>query len=102
MLETNENILHGSLVNGANALRVQGEFDLSHDFFTFLAKFGFQKTEIRDPNNTQGLIYGNITVSSESGYNSQQQPFDNTTEGKNSGNYFCVILYPMCDYFNMT
>ena len=83
MLKTNEDALNGSLGNGASALRVQGEFDLSHDFFTFIAKFGFQKTDIRDPNNTQGLIYGNIT--SITRYNSHQQLFDNATEGKNSG-----------------
>ena len=47
---------------GAEALRVRGEFDLSQDFFLFLAKFGFQKTDIQDPNNTQGVIYGNISL----------------------------------------
>ena len=48
---------------GADALRVRGEFDLSRDFFLFLAKFGFQKTDIQDPNDTQGVIYGNISLS---------------------------------------
>ena len=48
---------------GADALRVRGEFDLSQDFFLFLAKFGFQKTDIQDPNDTQGVIYGNISLS---------------------------------------
>ena len=52
----------GKLVKGADALRVQGEFDLREDFFIFLAKFGFQKTDIRGPNDTQGVIYGNITM----------------------------------------
>ena len=47
---------------GADALRVRGEFDLSTDFFLFLAKFGFQKTDIQDPNNTQGVIYGNVSL----------------------------------------
>ena len=50
-------------VFGADALRVRGEFDLSQDFFLFLAKFGFQKTDIQDPNDTQGVIYGNISFS---------------------------------------
>ena len=49
-------------LTGVGALRVQGKYDLGHDFFLFLAKFAFQKTEVRDPNNTQGFIYGNITV----------------------------------------
>ena len=30
-------------------------------FFSFLAKFGFQKTEILNKDATQGYIYGNIT-----------------------------------------
>ena len=50
-------------VFGADAMRVRGEFDLSQDFFLFLAKFGFQKTDIQDPNDTQGVIYGNISLS---------------------------------------
>lgn len=33
----------------------------SRDFFTFLAKFGFQQTNMHDKSNTQGYIYGNIT-----------------------------------------
>ena len=96
MSKNDENASKGLLANGANALRVQGEFDLRQDFFIFLAKFGFQKTEIRDPNNTQGVIYGNITVSPENMmYNSQQQQqsLDNATEGDNSGDYLYIILY---------
>lgn len=33
-------------------------------FFHFLAKFGFQKTNLKDRSQTQGYIYGNITTSS--------------------------------------
>lgn len=47
---------------GVDALRVKGTFDAARDFFVFIAKFGFQKTDIRYPNNTQGVIYGNITI----------------------------------------
>lgn len=32
-------------------------------FFKFLAKFGFQKTNLKDRKSTQGYIYGNITSS---------------------------------------
>ena len=33
----------------------------SGNFFIFLGKFGFQKTNMHDKVNTQGYIYGNIT-----------------------------------------
>ncbi|CAL1527571.1 unnamed protein product [Lymnaea stagnalis] len=36
----------------------------SNNFFLFLAKFGFQKTDPKELENTQGYIYGNITNSS--------------------------------------
>ena len=57
-----QTVITGNNVFGVDALRVRGEFDLSQDFFLFLAKFGFQKTDIQDPNNTQGVIYGNISL----------------------------------------
>lgn len=41
-------------------LRLKGTFNTG-DFFMFLAKFGFQKTDSQDRNNTLGFIYGNIT-----------------------------------------
>ena len=43
------------------ALRVSGTYK-SSEFFSFLAKFGFQKTQVRDKNATQGFIFGNITA----------------------------------------
>lgn len=42
-------------------LRVCGTYK-SSEFFSFLAKFGFQKTQVRDKNATQGFIFGNITA----------------------------------------
>ena len=60
--EVRLSVINSNNVFGADALRVRGEFDLSQDFFLFLAKFGFQKTDIQDPNNTQGVIYGNISL----------------------------------------
>ena len=47
-----------SLTNG---LRVSGEFDVNHDFFKFVAKFGFQKTDQLNVGQTQGFIFGNAT-----------------------------------------
>ena len=67
---------------GADALRVRGEFDLSTDFFLFLAKFGFQKTDIQDPNNTQGVIYGNISL-----VLTQDASEDNINENETSYSY---------------
>ena len=46
-------------------LHLSGTVDTSEDsFFFFLAKFGFQKTEILDKGASQGYIFGNITVTS--------------------------------------
>ncbi len=44
-----------------DSLHIQGSWH-SRDFFKFLAKFGFQKTNEHDKLNTQGYIYGNITT----------------------------------------
>ena len=44
-------------------LRLTGKFEPADTFFFFLAKFGFQKTEILSKDATQGYIYGNISWS---------------------------------------
>ena len=44
-----------------SALRLSGTINPEKVFFSFLAKFGFQKTEILNKDATQGYIYGNIT-----------------------------------------
>lgn len=44
----------------ADSLHLKGNFN-TRDFFVFLAKFGFQKTDHHDHINTLGFIYGNIT-----------------------------------------
>ena len=56
-------VLALGLLNGpyTSGLRLTGEFDPSTDFFVFLAKFGFQKTEVLNKIDSQGFIYGNIT-----------------------------------------
>ena len=52
------------LINShSESLRVTGVFDTGN-FFEFIAKFGFQKTEIRT--KEQGFIYGNVTSTSSS------------------------------------
>lgn len=48
------------LIQSATALHVSGTWRTT-DFFHFLAKFGFQKTNLKDKVETQGYIYGNIT-----------------------------------------
>lgn len=45
---------------GIESLHLKGTFNTG-DFFVFLAKFGFQKTDEHDLKNTLGYIYGNIT-----------------------------------------
>ena len=60
---TAKNILVFMLLNGmyTDCLHLQGTWK-SDDFFKFLAKFGFQKTNEHDKLNTQGYIYGNIST----------------------------------------
>lgn len=43
-----------------DSLHLKGDFNTG-EFFKFLAKFGFQKTDNHDHINTLGFIYGNIT-----------------------------------------
>ncbi|GAB0090797.1 hypothetical protein DMENIID0001_055600 [Sergentomyia squamirostris] len=45
-----------------NATHLTGSFEPSRDFFKFLIKFGFQKTERHSPRDSFGYIYGNITT----------------------------------------
>ena len=52
-----------------SALRLSGTIDPQDVFFSFLAKFGFQKTEILNKDATQGYIYGNITYNQPSNTN---------------------------------
>lgn len=45
----------------SEALHLKGTFK-NNDFFKFLVKFGFQKVDSIDEENSQGFIYGNITA----------------------------------------
>lgn len=55
----------GFVTQFSSGLHLSGTWN-SKDFFLFLTKFGFQKTDPKDQENTQGFIYGNITKSSYS------------------------------------
>jgi len=49
-----------SVYQDCQSLHIEGEFQTA-DFFLFLSKFGFQKTEFLNNNLTHGYIYGNVT-----------------------------------------
>lgn len=48
------------LLNSINATHLKGSFH-PRQFFKFLVKFGFQKTEKHSQKESYGYIYGNIT-----------------------------------------
>ena len=52
------------IVQVISGVHIKGTFN-SDDFFLFLDKFGFQKTDIRNTIGTQGFIFGNVTSKSE-------------------------------------
>jgi hypothetical protein len=55
-----------TLLSSSLATNIEGEFD-SKNFFLFLNKFGFVKTEISSElKATYGYIFGNITSSNDS------------------------------------
>ena len=100
-----QTVITGNNVFGVDALRVRGEFDLSQDFFLFLAKFGFQKTDIQDPNNTQGVIYGNISLvltqdASEDNINENETSYSyDQSSGKNVIVSFVILV--LYNYFDL-
>lgn len=49
-----------SLLYSTSALHVSGQWHAS-EFFNFLGKFGFEKTNDQDLSGTLGYIYGNVT-----------------------------------------
>lgn len=44
--------------------RVKGTWNTADDFFFFLLKFGFQKTDLHNPDSS-GFVYGNITTDNQ-------------------------------------
>lgn len=53
-------LLFFALISCCHCLHLKGSFH-SSQFFSLLAKFGFEKTDHHDHANTLGYIYGNIT-----------------------------------------
>ena len=54
-------LLSFSLPTAMLGLHIRGEFQ-SSDFFSFLAKFGFQRTDVANSNATLGFIFGNVSL----------------------------------------
>ncbi|GAB6024907.1 hypothetical protein CHUAL_010013 [Chamberlinius hualienensis] len=50
--------------SSVSGLHTKGTWSTNENFFKFLVKFGFQRTNQHDRSNTQGYIFGNITSSS--------------------------------------
>lgn len=48
-------------ISSCSCLHLKGTWN-TRDFFVFLSKFGFQKTDNHDRFNTLGYIYGNVTT----------------------------------------
>lgn len=47
--------------NVLQCLHLKGTWNTSEEFFHFLVRFGFQRTNQHDRTNTEGHIFGNIT-----------------------------------------
>jgi len=52
--------------SSCGSLHLEGTWE-TEDFFVFLTKFGFQKTEPNNINDTKGYVFGNITTSPSAG-----------------------------------
>lgn len=57
-------IIFATLFAASSAVHIKGTFS-TDEFFKFLAKFGFQKTDIHYQKETYGYIFGNITSNVE-------------------------------------
>lgn len=53
-------LLHFCLFCAVSPTHIRGEFS-TKEFFKFLVKFGFQKTDIHFQKETYGYIFGNLT-----------------------------------------
>lgn len=60
-------LLFCSLFLCASSAHVKGQFS-TQEFFKFLVKFGFQKTDIHYQKETYGYIFGNITSNGQFKY----------------------------------
>ena len=52
-------------ISGISSLHIKGTWQ-TKSYYIFLAKFGIQKTDAKDKDNTEGFIYGNITTKNKS------------------------------------
>lgn len=48
-------------ISSLNSSHIKGSWNTKQDFFKFLLKFGFDKTDTRNPEYSLGYIYGNIS-----------------------------------------
>jgi hypothetical protein len=48
-------------ISHINSSHIKGSWNTKQEFFKFLIKFGFDKTDTRNPEYSLGYIYGNIT-----------------------------------------
>ncbi len=64
---------------GTFSVHVKGTFE-THEFFKFVTRFGFQKTDMHNADRTTGYIYGNISLVPKPGeenlYKNQSLPPD--------------------------
>ncbi|KAK2180595.1 hypothetical protein NP493_437g05034 [Ridgeia piscesae] len=51
-----------ALTTPSDSLHLEGVWNSEEEFFKFLTRFGFQQTFDDDKSNTEGYIYGNITL----------------------------------------
>ena len=51
-----------ALTTPSDSLHLEGVWHSEEEFFKFLTRFGFQQTFDDDKSNTEGYIYGNITL----------------------------------------
>lgn len=73
-----------------NALHLKGTFN-TNEYFKFITRFGIQATDSHNPQDTQGYIYGNITL-----VNSENLNFIDNSTRKLPPN--TLIMLTLLDY----
>lgn len=58
-------VLNTSRFLGIHGLHISGTFRPTDTFFMFLAKFGFQKSDLLNRENSQGFIFGNVSFANK-------------------------------------
>ena len=54
-------VIYLSLLEQNRAIHIKGTFK-TNEFFKFIGRFGFQKTDVHNEEPTKGYIYGNISL----------------------------------------